>query len=76
MKIYVRRRHIKAGHRNSSHNCPIALAISEMVDDDPIVQPWYVQIGAMTHDLPEAAHRFIGKFDAGKPVKPFAFTIK
>lgn len=76
MKIYVRRRHIKAGERFSSKFCPIALAIRDADGKDVVVLSGIVRVDGETSALPSVARQFIRHFDAGKPVKPFAFTIK
>ena len=76
MKIYVRRKHIKAGTRGSSRKCPIALAFEEVVGEQPLVD----NDSLSTHDegfaLPRSAQRFIKRFDHNKPVKPFAFFLR
>jgi hypothetical protein len=75
MKIYVRRRHIKCGMARSQSGCPIALAFEEITGERPRVDLDCIN----THDegfaLPRSAQRFIDRFDAGKPVKPFTFVI-
>lgn len=75
MKIYVRRRHIKEGGLRSV-NCPIALAFYELTGETPSVCERVIECLLKSYALPRSAQRFIARFDAGKPVKPFAFTIK
>ena len=76
MKIYVRRRHIKAGKCRAARSCPIALAFEEVVGERPLVDAYSLS----THDkgfaLPRSARRFIERFDQDKPVKPFAFFLR
>lgn len=77
MKIYVRRRHIRQGTPGKAFSCPIALAVAEIVGKVPDVENEVIYIGdGSFYVLPRSARRFIARFDFGKPVKPFAFTIR
>jgi hypothetical protein len=76
MKIYVRRRHIEQGRPRTLHRCPIALAFEELTGESPSVDCEYINTSDEGYALPSAAQRFIHRFDSGKPVKPFAFTIR
>jgi hypothetical protein len=76
MKIYVRRRHIKAGVPGKITLCPIALAFEELTGERPFVDPDCINTRTEGYLLPRSAQRFIVRFDAKKPVKPFAFTIR
>lgn len=74
---------IKRGTRNTLSQCPIARAIRRLKFKD-------VSIGGtarftkgsgknalrLVFDIPKAASTFIGRFDLGKPVKPFTFTVR
>lgn len=85
MRIKVTKVHIGAGVKESADRCPVALAVATagapcsivVVDTheikwcdlkDPDLQ-W------SQHLTPSAVKEFIEKFDAGKAVKPFAFTL-
>ena len=77
MKIHVRRRHIKKGKRSHARLCPVALAFKERAHKRRVhVSQWYLESGAKIFDLPQSVQEFIARFDAGKPVKPFAFVLK
>lgn len=86
--VDVKRKHIKEGTTESATTCPIALALMPMVAKTPWVQGnsvklvdrdtiYYVHASHRRRSiLPAAARRFIKRFDAGKPVKPFKFKLK
>lgn len=79
MLIHVRRRHIERGRPESPSGCPIALAIRQQFDIAPPrvdVSVYGIVLGYTSFDCPTIAQRFIARFDAGKPVKPFAFVLK
>jgi hypothetical protein len=82
IKIEVKRKHIKAGSRESGSSCPIALAVREqVVGSEPWIYPYSAQLVTdksiqRTIDLPVRARRFIERFDSCKPVKPFSFQLK
>lgn len=75
LKVTVTRDHIKRGKPGESEYCPIALALKGMGKR-------HVQVGEVcccwdggTADLPLKSTKFIERFDAKKPVKPFSFTL-
>ncbi|WP_420431480.1 hypothetical protein [Candidatus Poriferisocius sp.] len=82
MKIEVTQDHIDTGLRRNCHQCPVALAISDVfpgsrvnvggVDVD-IVQPDFTEIYFC---LPEKVEYFIMHFDRGLTVKPFTFAVE
>lgn len=76
MKIYVRRRYIKNGRPRRITLCPIALAFEEVTGEHVTVDWSRIDTRTESYFLPRSAQRFISRFDSGKPVKPFAFTIK
>jgi hypothetical protein len=78
MKIHVRRRHIEKGKAGKSSKCPIALACRECLGGRGGIAVLYFSLraGCDYYTLPRTATRFISRFDSGKPVKPFAFTIR
>lgn len=76
MLIHVRRRHIRDGKIKMPSNCPIALAYIELTGDVPCVCEEVIECHDHNYMLPLAAQRFIARFDAGLPVKPFAFVLK
>ncbi len=76
MLIHVRRRHIERGKPSRTQKCPVALAYLEATGERPRVQydALYTRTGYF--GLPSIVRRFIARFDAGLPVKPFAFVLK
>jgi hypothetical protein len=76
MKIYVRRRHIKAGMPHRITLCPIALAFEECTGKHARVDWGSIDASTRVYALPRSAMRFIARFDSLKPVKPFAFILK
>lgn len=82
--INVTQQHIDKGCRIQASNCPIALAIDELLKEP--LQAWVCQsnigIGAegeerfrYQENTPESAKEFITRFDAGEPVEPFSFDL-
>src|SRR5437899_7803809 len=76
MKIYVRRRHIERGKRGVASACPVALAFEEITGERPMVDGYCINTHDDSFALTSMAARFIERFDAGEPVKPFAFVLK
>jgi len=77
MKIYVKRKHIRDGQRDNVVSCPIALVLTEQLGvGDLKVADYEIVLGKTKFTCPTRAARFISKFDAGKPVKPFAFFLR
>lgn len=75
IRVKVKQDHIDNGEMNDAVACPIALSLGEMGFGDVEVQATEVKFGEFSTKLPLRARRFIGRFDAGKPVKPFAFIL-
>lgn len=79
--ITVTESHIKRGNIAESKSCPIALAFHSKkytnvdVDGDTVV---FTNRSGREIDfaLPNKAKKFIDRFDSGKKVKPFSFTLK
>lgn len=91
LKVNVTCKHIEAGIKLNVGKCPIALALIEAFRalDDKNNARWIsviVDSSEVTIErdkrldeiwaLPDSASRFISRFDAGKPVKPFTFSMK
>lgn len=82
MKIQVRPKHIREGEKESAESCPIALAIRARQFQDV----WVERVDVMAYhphtqkdvywSLPPVAQAFLGRFDEGRPVKPFTFEMK
>ena len=84
MRIEVTLEDINKGKRDNCRKCPVALAVQRVmppgykadIDQDYIS---YLDKAGIYHILcnaPAKVTTFIKRFDAGKPVKPFTFTIK
>jgi len=73
----VTRKHIREGKPNMLKACPIALSLKEAIGcETPVIAgAEVVRIGGDFYDLPRSVQRFIKRFDAGKPVKPFRFRL-
>ena len=77
MKVRVTQQHIDAGEPEHAEYCPVARAVAEAC---PLIESvlvlhkkWWGD--NVSHPLPRSAQRFIARYDAGKPVKPFAFIL-
>ena len=68
-------KHIREGKPNILYACPIALSLNEATGCATSVGVEVVRIGGDFYDLPRSVQRFIKRFDAGKPVKPFRFRL-
>jgi hypothetical protein len=77
-KIEVKERDIKRGKVMEPCLCPVALALKRKFKKHVTVGYIFTSVLGLTSgtELPERAKTFIAKFDNGKPVKPFSFTIK
>lgn len=78
----MEQRHIDAGSRCSSRDCPVALAIAEAVPhgDGDIVSVGQYTFGMEPSygdsPLPRAVRDFILRFDGGMEVEPFEFQLE
>ena len=82
MTVTVTQDHIDHGERQSGASCPIARAITRrmpqwtQVDVGETMFTFFPASGERDEAfLPEEACQFIARFDEGKPVEPFAFTL-
>jgi hypothetical protein len=69
---------INSGVPENATSCPIARALRSIVKDVngyEVLQD-QIQIRGKIMALPKSARKFIKKFDAGDPVKPFNFRVK
>lgn len=79
MKIKVTQEDIAKGIPEDEGSCPVALALKHagMMDVEVSLEraeAWYGR-RLFNVELPSKARRFIKRFDAGKLVKPFSFTL-
>lgn len=79
MNISVTAEHIQNGERMTSTKCPIALAVKTATSSHAIVSPNHVTCyryaSCTQHPLPQAAIRFVFRFDGSKSVEPFEFEL-
>lgn len=75
MTIHVTEEHIRKGRRHSCSSCPIALALSEIVDSGVEVHEDHVVLPQTVEYLPFEAKLFIAKFDEAELVEPFSFEL-
>lgn len=76
IKVEVTEEHIRKGKRRKPNGCPVTRALRAAGFKRPFVADDYWE--ASNHwedDLPLKVQLFIERFDAGKPVKPFFFTV-
>lgn len=73
--IYVTPDDIEIGVRRNALHCPVANAMKRHWPS-PAVGNEYCWPTDAAVKLPMSAQRFTERFDAGKPVKPFKFTLK
>lgn len=89
LKVTVTAADIRNGKKNSTCDCPIALAIrrqlkvergeievSSSISLKPRKMPWWGAYDFISYDLSLRADRFIRAFDEGEKVKPFSFTAE
>lgn len=77
MKITVTAEDIKEGHRGNACLCPIALAMIRATKDEWAVGTFSVRrrYQRRAFALPKRVMAWIFRFDIGKEVKPFSFTL-
>ncbi len=83
--IRVTQEDIRKGKAGTYQGCPVALAVSRVlpfyscsitpfkalfqINSPEVSSQWVIA------ELPKSAARFVERFDAGKPVKPFNFYL-
>jgi len=81
VRVHVYQEHIDRGYPHSATNCPVALAIRDVVGtQDVSVIPDVAYVGTIfkgqRFDLPEEVSEFIFEFDADGDVAPFEFEME
>ena len=79
IKVRVTAQHIAFGKKANYDSCPVALALAEAVGATPTTTGVATTIDLPGHrdlPLPERVSQWVSDFDAGKPVKPFTFTLR
>lgn len=81
--VKVKKKHIQNGCKLTMDSCPVSLAICDASDDFSFVKTTGSVISVSMReqmneliDAPRSVTRFVKRFDAGKPVKPFNFYLK
>jgi len=76
--IHVTQDDIKQGCPQEFWRCPIAHAMARAIGEPIGVRhAWYRKSDLFAPNwLPQRAVRFVDRFDAGLPVKPFQFTVE
>ena len=68
--------HIRDGVPGSECNCPIALAVKDaLLTEDVRVLAEAIYINGVRYDTDKEDVRFMARFDGGKRVKPYSFSI-
>ncbi len=80
IKIIVTKTDIQKGKRDTSNLCPVAKAIRRCaglygIDVYGDELGFGIALRRLV-DLPKKVSKFVERFDFGKPVKPFSFTLK
>jgi hypothetical protein len=80
-QVAVTQRHIEMGSRCSSQLCPIALAVKEALEIEPVcVDHSVIVVGDKDFHAPLEVRQFIALFDSGSiaraTFKPFTFTME
>ena len=80
IKVRVTRAMCREGHAGMALECPVALGVTEATGCLASVACdilWGYD-GGWQHGMrvPASVRRFIRRFDAGKPVKPFTFMLR
>ncbi len=77
VKIEVLAKDIRLGKRNHSKTCAISRAAKRQFKGKDISTRYVsMSVGEWTYNLPKKASNFISRFDMGKKVKPFSFTMR
>lgn len=81
LHVSVLPRHIEDGEVCNPRYCPVALALTERLDEfstdrpDLSVYGHYATIDGVRISLPEAVDIFVDDFDANEDVRPFDFEV-
>lgn len=82
VKVHVKQEHIDKGWRISSHNCPLALAVRDLIKEDLFISVGLstVSIGTsfLSPDYSRSEHGCgdkIRKYDYDKSMDPFEFEL-
>lgn len=73
--IRVTAQDIANGKRHWSMGCPVSLAIKRKHPRSKIFVTMQIEVNRKYFIIPDNVAAFIGRFDRGRPVKPFAFKL-
>lgn len=81
IRVKVTKRDIKLGLREDMTRCPVALALHHRKFKAANVCYNLISLDGLWYrpesiPSPKSVERFVKRFDAGKPVRPFSFTLK
>lgn len=76
IKINVTKDHIRRGVRGSACDCPIALALKQtLITHNVSVSSTAIVVNNIGFSVDKKDLRFIERFDAGQPVRPYSFDL-
>lgn len=78
IKIKVKKTDIQRGLMGQARFCPIAIATKRATKRRHFVAVAgsFMEIGRKRFQAPQAVQTFVKRFDSGKSVEPFEFTIR
>lgn len=76
IRVRVTKKDIERGEPMDCYLCPLARALRRYGFKKAVVGPDSVWLGAREVLMPKAACTFTERFDEGKPVEPFSFTLR
>jgi hypothetical protein len=76
IKVNVTKDHIRKGIRGSACDCPLALALKEtLITTNVSVDANSIRVNHVYFKTDKKDVRFIERFDAGKPVRPYSLEL-
>ncbi len=77
VRVRVTKADIETGRPKSAACCPVAIALQRATGKKSCRIHWDAfRVGRFEDATPGAVQEFVSDFDAGRPVRPFSFTIK
>lgn len=76
IEIKITKAHIRDGVPGDKCNCPIALAIKDtLLTENVVVGAHDMYINGRAYVVDKKDLAFMGRFDTGKRVRPYSFTL-